>query len=169
MGLIKNLYEISGKAAVLKKQLELMDVEEDVKQDTLDAMFSSVSGKDLEGLANWLHELEQRERNLDEDIKTLRTEKKHTQAIEGAIKHCLLDYMVTTDKQNITFDNSPIRLHKNKGIESVYIPDENKLAVDYFRTKTEYVPDKARIKEDLKRGKEVLGAELVRKPTVNLK
>lgn len=111
-------------------------------------------------------------KNLKNEIIALETEADMLKARAAVKKNKLqrLNDYVTTSLQNSgdrEFETTRAKFSFRKSI-SVNVDDE-KLPKKYFVKKVEYAPDKTAIKEALKNGEKIRGAELIEKQNLQLK
>ena len=99
----------------------------------------------------------------EENLKKRRTEKENK--IEF-MKNYLANSMITNNDK--AFETSKVSLKFRKS-EAVNIYDMDKIPKDYMTVKTEYKPDKKAIKEAIKGGGVIEGANIVEKNTLVIK
>ena len=101
---------------------------------------------------------------LDKEIKVLQTRKKQAQAKILWLKNYLTTALKMRNMSKFESTKNKITFRKS---ESVEIIDESKIDIGFLRVKFE--PDKTKIKESLKKGKNVEGCELVTKTNIQIK
>ena len=147
-----NLYELS----IAFQEVQNMDLDPEVMKDTLDSIGGTFESK-AEGIAKLM-------RNIESDIAARKAEedriKKPRQADEKKLewlKTYLEDCMKLSGKTK--FKSGMFNFSIQKNPVSVNITDENILPEDYLIPQPPKV-DKTSLKEALKNGIEVPGAEL---------
>ena len=145
-----NLYDID------RAIMECIDAEtgEVVDIDKLSALTMERDTK-VENIALWIKNLLAEADALDAEKKAFEERAKAAKAKAESLKRYLTDALAgqkfKTTRVQVTFRAS----------QSVNITDEAALPQEYVRVKTETAPDKTAIKEALKAGIAVTGAELV--------
>jgi len=154
------LYEMTDSIKQLQEAVN--DVESDnmalAISDTLDAMGLDFNEKAV-NIVKFSHALDGDTKEIDAEIKRLQERKKTIQNKSNNIKEYLRYNMEASGIKKIECPLFSISLAK--GQEVVIITDENLLPDEYVRVKTEISPNKIALKNALKDGKEVPGAELV--------
>lgn len=147
-----NLYELS----LAFQDVQNMDLDPEVMKDTLDSIEDAIENK-AENIAKLI-------RNLESDVSAYREEedrlKTKRQAAENKVKWLktyLEDNMKLTGKTKFKSGMFNFSIQKNPA--SVNITDERILPEDYLIQQPPKV-DKTLLKEALKNGVEVPGAEL---------
>ncbi|WP_314046553.1 siphovirus Gp157 family protein [uncultured Granulicatella sp.] len=147
-----NLYELS----VAFQEVQNMELDPEVMKDTLDSIEDAIENK-AENIAKLV-------RNLESDVSAYKEEedrlKTKRQAMENKVKWLktyLEDNMKLTGKTK--FKSGMFNFSIQKNPVSVNITDENILPEDYLIPQPPKV-DKTSLKEALKSGIEVPGAEL---------
>lgn len=147
------LYELTGS---YHKLLELSeDTDPTLFSDTMDSITDAIEDKAV-GYAKVDKELDKDEKALREESQRLSARAKAINNNRRILKQNLQDAMETTGKTKIKTKEFTIYIQNNPA--SVKIPDEGKIPA--YLTKKTIVPDKTRIKQLLKEGKDVPGAEL---------
>jgi len=147
------LYELTG------KYHQLLDLAEDTDptlfSDTMDSITDAIEDKAV-GYAKVDKELAKDEQALRDEAQRLRERATSIDKNRRYLKQNLQEAMEETDKKKIKTPEFTIYIQNNP--ESLKLIDESKIPA--YLTKTDIVPDKTRIKELLKKGKDVPGAEL---------
>lgn len=148
------LYELTG------KYHQLLDLAEDTDptlfNDTMDSITDAIDDKAV-GYAKIDKELAKDEKALRDEASRLSARAKSINNNRKILKQNLQEAMETTGKTKIKTPEFTIYIQNNP--PALKIPDESQIPA--YLTKTNIVPDKTRIKELLKKGTEVPGAELV--------
>ena len=147
------LYELTGKYHELLNLAE--DLDPTLFNDTMDSITDAIEDKAV-GYAKVDKELNKDEKALREEAQRLSERATAIANKRRILKQNLQDSMEETGIENIKTPEFSIWIQNNP--VSVKIPDESKLPA--YLMKTTIVPDKARIKQMLKEGKDVPGAEL---------
>lgn len=155
------LYEMTEPVRALYELLENGDIDEATYNDTLEAI--GVDEK-AEGYCRVISQL-----NLDLDmylteIKRLTDRKKTLENSLNRLKRNLLDLYIAGGRQKIKAGTFTISARKS---QSVDIFDESKLTDEYFNIQK--TPNKTAIKNAIKDGKTVDGANLVERESVQIK
>lgn len=147
------LYELTG------KYHQLLDLAEDTDptlfNDTMDSITDAIEDKGI-GYAKVDKELAKDEQALRDEASRLSARAKSIATNRKILKQNLQEAMETTGKTKIKTNEFTIYIQNNA--PSVRLIDESKIPA--YLTKTDIVPDKTRIKQLLKEGKDVPGAEL---------
>ena len=147
------LYELTGS---YHKLLELSeDTEPTLFNDTMDSITDAIEDKAV-GYAKVDKELAKDEQALRDEAQRLRERATSIGNNRKILKQYLQEAMETTGKEKIKTPEFTIYIQNNP--VSVKLVDESKIPA--YLTKTVMAPDKTRIKELLKKGKDVPGAEL---------
>lgn len=156
------LYDLTG------KYKQLMDMEEDLDptlfHDTLDSIDDAIEEKAV-NYGRIIKMLNADSKTLDDEIKVLQQRKHTIDNKSKLMKETLTQAMIDTGKQKIKSPFISVWIQRNPA--KLIIPDEKQLQADYFIVTR--VPDKDQIKEDLKAGKEVLGASLEQSESVRIR
>lgn len=155
------LYEMTEPVRALYELLENGEIDEATYNDTLEAI--GVDEK-AEGYCRVISQL-----NLDLDmylteIKRLTDRKKTLENSLDRLKRNLLDLYIAGGRQKIKAGTFTISSRKS---QSVDIFDESKLTDEYFNIQK--TPNKTAIKNAIKDGKTVDGANLVERESVQIK
>lgn len=147
------LYDLTG------KYLDLVELAEDTDptafHDTLDAINDAIEVK-ADGYAKVDKELAKDEVALKEEAQRLSARATSINNKRRVLKQNLQDSMEVTGKKKIKTDKFTIYIQNNPA--SVKIEDPS--SIPAYLNKVKYEPDKAQIKQLLKDGKDVPGAEL---------
>ena len=147
------LYELTG------KYHQLLDLAEDTDptlfNDTMDSITDAIEDKAV-GYAKVDKELDKDEKALKDEASRLSARAKSISNNRKILKQNLQEAMETTGKEKIKTPEFTIYIQNNP--VSVKLVDESKIPA--YLTKTVMAPDKTRIKQLLKEGKDVPGAEL---------
>lgn len=147
------LYELTGS---YHKLLELSeDTDPTLFNDTLDSITDAIEDKAV-GYAKVDKELDKDEKALKDEASRLSARAKSISNNRKILKQNLQEAMETTGKTKIKTNEFTIYIQNNP--VSVKLVDES--LIPAYLTKTVVAPDKTRIKELLKKGKDVPGAEL---------
>lgn len=133
------------------------DLDPQVAADTLDSIKEPLKDK-LDSVAWIIDQLQSDSKKLKDKAKSFNEIAKQKQHRADWLKQYMTDSLDAADIKKMQTENHVISVRNFKA--STIIDDESELPVDYVIEKTEYRPDKAKIYQDLKAGKEVLGAHL---------
>lgn len=147
------LYELTGNYKKLLEYAE--DSDPTLYHDTMDSITDAIEDKAV-GYAKVDKELAKDEKALKDEASRLSARAKSISNNRKTLKQNLQEAMETTGKTKIKTNEFTIYIQKNP--ESVRLVDESKIPA--YLNKTVMEPDKTRIKQLLKEGKDVPGAEL---------
>ena len=149
-----NLYELKENYL---KVLELIEAGEENLEDTLESINDTIEVK-AENYAKIIRNLEGNVNMLKAEVERLNSRKKSIEGNVDRLKENLKMAMIVTGKEkiktglfNITVANNPVALN---------VFDENLIPENFFTYETIKKMDKAAIKDLLKAGQVVEGAEL---------
>lgn len=147
-----NLYELS----IAFQEVQNMDLDPEVMQDTLDSIEDAIENK-AENIAKLIRNLESDVTAYKEEEDRLKTKRQATENKVKWLKTYLEDNMKLTGKTKFKSGMFNFSIQKNPA--SVNITDE-KIIPEEFLIQQPPKVDKTSLKEILKRGIEVPGAEL---------
>ena len=147
-----NLYELS----TAFQQVQNMDLDPEVMQDTLDSIEDAIENK-AENIAKLIRNLESDVAAYKEEEERLKTKRQATENKVKWLKTYLEDNMKLSGKTKFKSGMFNFSIQKNPA--SVNITDE-KIIPEEFLIQQPPKVDKTSLKEILKRGIEVPGAEL---------
>lgn len=148
------LYSIKEKYLQLLNLAEQLDPE--ALKDTLESIEDELETK-AENVAFVIKELEGQSLVLDVEIKRLSERKNTINNNVKRLKQSLHDTMLTANTRKIKTNLFTLDIRKNP--QSVFVEDDSKL-INYLVEQPKKL-DKAKLKDDLKKGMEVPGAVLV--------
>lgn len=131
------------------------DIDKQVFLDTLEG-FQAVLADKVDGYAVVYSELEARVDKIDAEIKRLKALKQACQnGIEG-MKDYAKKALLESNQKAFTSDLHSIKLCKNGGKPALWIEkDTNKIPAEYMKYEWVEMPDKEKIEQALKEGKEL--------------
>ena len=147
-----NLYELS----LAFQDVQNMDLDPEVMQDTLDSIEDAIENK-AENIAKLIRNLESDVSAFKEEEDRLKTKRQATENKVKWLKTYLEDNMKLTGKTKFKSGMFNFSIQKNPA--SVNITDEKIIPGEFLIPQPPKV-DKTSLKEILKRGIEVPGAEL---------
>ena len=147
-----NLYELS----VAFQEVQNMDLDPEVMQDTLDSIEDAIENK-AENIAKLIRNLESDVTAYKEEEDRLKTKRQATENKVKWLKTYLEDNMKLTGKTKFKSGMFNFSIQKNPA--SVNITDEKAIPEEFLIQQPPKV-DKTSLKDILKRGIEVPGAEL---------
>jgi hypothetical protein len=147
-----NLYELS----IAFQEVQNMDLDPEVMKDTLDSIEDAIENK-AENIAKLIRNLESDVSAYKEEEDRLKTKRQATENKVKWLKTYLEDNMKLTGKTKFKSGMFNFSIQKNPA--SVNIIDENILPKDFLIPQPPKV-DKTALKDVLKTGVEVPGAEL---------
>lgn len=149
-----NLYELS----VAFQEVQNMDLDSEVMKDTLDSIEDAIENK-AENIAKLIRNLESDVAAYKEEEERLKTKRQATENKVKWLKTYLEDNMKLTGKTKFKSGMFNFSIQKNPA--SVNITDEKAIPEEFLIPQLPKI-DKTSLKEILKRGIEVPGAELKR-------
>lgn len=147
-----NLYELS----LAFQEVQNMDLDPEVMKDTLDSIEDAIENK-AENIAKLIRNLESDVAAYKEEEERLKTKRQATENKVKWLKTYLEDNMKLTGKTKFKSGMFNFSIQKNPA--SVNITDEKAIPEEFLIQQPPKV-DKTSLKEILKRGIEVPGAEL---------
>ena len=157
------LYEMTEAAKTLYELFVNDEIPLEAVQDTLDGM--GVENK-LEDYVHVIIQLNADLAMLDKEIEKLLAKKARAQKSVDKTKAAVLAYMYVTNKEKERAGVFSLSIRKS---EAVNITDLEKLPSEYVKAKTTITPDKKAIKNAIKAGAEVAGAEIVENRSLQIK
>ncbi|WP_342987374.1 siphovirus Gp157 family protein [Streptococcus parasanguinis] len=157
---MSTLYELTG------QYLEIynLDMDDETKQDTLDSIDWA---EDYENkVENYVKVI----KNLDADMEVRKNEIERLRKLNDAdnskkerMKEAVKESMELTGHDRVDTPLFKVSFRKSEAVEvdDLLLPEAYKVAT--------YKPDKKRLKEDLKNGLEILGAELVERKNLSIR
>lgn len=154
------LYELTGQFLDIYN----MDLDDETKLDTLDSIDWQTDYENK--VENYVKLI----KNLEADIETRKQEQDRLKKLNDAdkkkiehLKSTLSDSMALTGHDRVDTPLFKVSFRKSQAVEvdEMLLPESYKVAT--------YKPDKKRLKEDLKNGLEILGAELVEKKNLSIR
>ena len=153
------LYELTG------KYHQLLDLAEDTDptlfSDTMDSITDAIEDKAI-GYAKVRKEIVSDINKVDDELKILRRRKKSLVRNQKYLENFLGNSMTEVGLNKIKTPLITVTVAKTPNYDVEINKDE--LPASYYCSKEE--PDKTRIKDDLKNGKEIKGATLIVTPSM---
>ena len=156
------LYEMTGQYRELMEMAEELD--EQVFQDTLEMIQEGINEK-AENIAMLM-------RNINGDVEALKAEEKRLQERRRSLekkhdnmKSYLQEQMIAADMDKVPSTLFKIAIRNNP--PKVSVLDENVIPDNYFITKRQL--DKTTLKDALKNGEEIEGAQLIQEKGLTIK
>ena len=151
-----SLYELTGQFLAIYQ----MDIDDETKTDTLEAIdWQEQFEQKAEGYAHIIKNLEADVAMYKAEEESFKAKKQAAQKKLDYVKDNIMTAMNVTGQTEVKSGAMTLKVQKNR--ESVQV-DEDLLPKKYFAKKIELKPDKKTLKELLKAGKKIKGAELVR-------
>lgn len=154
------LYELTGQFLDIYN----MDLDDETKLDTLDSIDWQTDYENK--VENYIKVI----KNTEADIEARKNEIKRLTELNRAderknerMKEVLKDSMALTGHERVDTPLFIVSFRKSQAVEvdEMLLPESYKVAT--------YKPDKKRLKEDLKNGLEILGAELVERKNLSIR
>ena len=157
---MSTLFELNK--AIADFELEVNEDGEVLNIDELDALELEKKEK-LENIGLWIRNLEAEKDAVSNQKKIFADREarlgKNIDSLKGYLTYALDGQKFSTDKVSVSFRKS----------ESVHITDEHLIDDKYMNVSVVKKPDKKVIKDTLKAGEEVKGAELIVKQNISVK
>ena len=157
------LYEMKEAARLLYNMFSAGDIPEEAVIDTLEGL--GVEGK-VEDYCQVIYQLSADADMYDKEIKRLQAKKKSAESNIDRMKVALSEYMKAANQKKLSAGTFTLSFRKS---ESVVIKDENALPEAYIKTEIKKSPDKTAIKNAIKNGQTVAGAELQENQNLQIK
>ena len=154
------LYELTGQFLDIYN----MELDEETKLDTLDSIDWQTDYENK--VENYIKVIKNTEADIEarknEAERLLELNKKDKRKVER-MKEVLKDSMALTGHERVDTPLFKVSFRKSEAVEvdDLLLPEAYKVAT--------YKPDKNRLKEDLKNGLEILGAELVERKNLSIR
>ena len=154
------LYELTGQFLDIYN----MELDEETKLDTLDSIDWETEYETK--VENYIKVM----KNLEADIEARKAEIKRLTELNKAdekkkdhLKDTLSESMILTGHERVDTPLFKVSFRKSEAVEvdDLLLPESYKVAT--------YKPDKKRLKEDLKNGLEISGAELVERKNLSIR
>lgn len=154
------LYELTGQFL----EINNMDADDETKLDTLDSIDWETNYE--EKIENCIKVVKNKEANMEarnNEIKRLTELNKVDERVKKRIKEAVKDSLLLTGRDRVDTSLFKVSFRKSEAVEvdDLLLPEAYKVAT--------YKPDKKRLKEDLKNGLEILGAELVERKNLSIR
>lgn len=162
MSLMATLYDLTGKYLQLAEFAEETDPQ--LFSDTMDSITDAIEDKAV-GYAKVDKELAKDEKALKEEAKRLTDRAASIARNRKNLKGNLQEAMESTGQSKIKTPEFTIYIQNNTPALRIF--DEGEIPA--YLGKTTTVPDKSRIKQMLKEGKDVPGAELITGSSVRIR
>lgn len=154
------LYELTGQFLDIYN----LELDEETKLDTLDSIDWQTDYENK--VENYIKVIKNTEADIEarknEAERLLELNKKDKQKVEH-MKENLKESMALTGHEQVNTTLFKVSFRKSKAVEvdDLLLPEAYKVAT--------YKPDKKRLKEDLKNGLEIFGAELVERKNLSIR
>lgn len=154
------LYELTGQFLDIYN----LELDEETKLDTLDSIdwqtdYENKVENYIKVIKNTEADIEARKNEIKRLTELNRADKRKIERMEGNLK----ESMVVTGHEQVNTTLFKVSFRKSEAVEvdDLLLPEAYKVAT--------YKPDKKRLKEDLKNGLEILGAELVERKNLSIR
>lgn len=154
------LYELTGQFLDIYN----MDLDDETKSDTLESIDWNSDYE--EKVENYIKVIKNNEADIEarkNEIKRLTELNKADERKNERMKEVLKESMDLTGHERVDTKLFKVSFRKSEAVEvdDLLLPEAYKVAT--------YKPDKKRLKEDLKNGLEILGAELVERKNLSIR
>lgn len=160
------LYEIAERYKNLEELLGNPDIEENMIVEALDKVDGEFEEK-AENIGKFIKLLDANSKAIDEEIKRLTKLKKSNDNQKNWLKNYLYNAMKLLDKLKLKTKFFNFWIQKNP--VSLKITDETKLPDTYKETEVITTINKEALKEDLKNGLVIEGAELTQGESLRIR
>lgn len=161
-----NVFELNYAIKNLQDKAEKGEVDPEALKDTLESLDLARDQK-LDSVANWIEENNAKIDWLDLKLKQLREAKTHYKNQNDSLINYLTQALDDSGYKELQTKNHIIGWGRKS--TRVEVPDVNKIPIDYVKRTEKITADKTKLKEDLKAGKEITGAELITSRKVVIK
>ncbi|MBC8534575.1 siphovirus Gp157 family protein [Yeguia hominis] len=148
------LYEMTEAAQRLYELLQEEEIDEDVVNDTLEAMDV---GSKLEDYCKLIRQFQSDAEALKSEEDKLHRKRERAEKTADRLSNNILRFLKSANREREKAGVFEVAVRKS---EAVRILNLQQIPESYLRTKTTTEPDKARIKKALKSGAEITGAEI---------
>lgn len=166
-----SLYKITDEMIELSNMLEDPDSYDEngevlpVLQEQLEMVSQDFNNKAM--ACSYIKQMYENEFDaIDAEIKRLQALKERKKKAQKQVEDLIITNM---NRLGLTEIKTPTRILKLTNSVSTEVYDMTKLPTEYQRTRIDVVPDKVKIKEDIKKGKVVDGARLVQTQSVKIR
>ena len=154
------LYELTGQFLDIYN----MDLDDETKADTLDSIDWNTDYENK--VENYIKVIKNNEADVEarkNEIKRLTELNRADERKNERMKEVLKESMALTGHERVDTPLFKVSSRKSEAVEvaDLLLPEAYKVAT--------YKPDKKRLKEDLKNGLEILGAELVERKNLSIR
>lgn len=154
------LYELTGQFLDIYN----MDLDDETKADTLESIDWNSDYEDK--VENYIKVIKNNEADIEarkNEIKRLTELNRADERKNERLKEVLKESMDLTGHERVDTSLFKVSFRKSEAVEvdDLLLPEAYKVAT--------YKPDKKRLKEDLKNGLEILGAELVERKNLSIR
>jgi len=153
-----SIFELTKEQAELKAKVEQGVFSEEDTADTFEGMEHELNDK----ISDYCHVLN----SMNADLTTIKNEIDRLKTLQGEkqnqtkrIKQTLIAGLSGIEKTS--FDTGLFKGHIRKGSQSVNVLNAGEIPAEYIETKVTESPDKTAIRNALKAGEKVPGAELI--------
>jgi|SRR5665647_324994 len=161
-----NLYELKCNYLKLQELIESGEMTEEELQDTLDSIDDAIEVK-ADGYARIIKMLDGNINTLKTEIERLNSRKNGLEMNADKLKETLKQAMIETGKEKIKTDLFSISVANNP--PAVKVTNEALIPKEYFVVKTTESLNKTLLKDILKSGQTVEGAELTQGKGLRIK
>ena len=158
-----NLYELTDSYL---KVLELIENGEEGLEDTLESINDTIELK-ADGYARIIRNLEANAVALKVEIDRLTNRRRSIENSIDRLKENLKDAMIATGKEKIKTDLFNVTVANNP--VAVNVIDENMIPEEYFNIEVIRKLDKISLRDAIKNGEEIQGAELTQGKGLRIK
>lgn len=156
------LYELTAQATALYEMLQAEEIDEQVFNDTLEAMGT---GEKVEGYCKIIKQLQSDVDMFKGEIERLSTRKKTAENAIDRMKAALLLFLQQTGQDKVKAGSFAVSVATT---QAVNITNENAIPCIYLVEQPPKI-DKMGIKNALKAGEEISGAELINNMGVRIR
>lgn len=161
----RDLIEISSSIQELDSLFDMEEIDETTYNDTKEMILASMESN-VDGLVFYNTSLTAKIEECKAHMKRFTEYKKYLERKQERLEKFLVEVSTVTGEKTLYGATSEIKTGKSSYVE---IYDESQLPGEYLKTKIEYTPDKTKIKNDIKEGKEVPGAVISERKTIRIK
>lgn len=160
-----NIYELTEQIKALQAAYENGEIPEDAFNDTLEGLKLELPEL-IENICKWRADVLADIAGYKAEINRLSERKQHAEKLVERLQNYMYSALQAAGQRKIKAGTFNVSIAKST--PAVYITDEKAIPAEYFKQPAP-VLDKTKLKEALRTGQQVPGAELVQGEHVNIR
>lgn len=160
-----NIYELTEQIKALQAAYENGEVPEDAFNDTLEAL-NMEREEAIENICKWRADVLADIAGYKAEINRLSERKQHAEKLVERLQNYMYSALQAAGQRKIKAGTFTVSIAKST--PAVHITDEKAIPAEYFKQPAP-VLDKTKLKEALRTGQQVPGAELVQGEHLNIR